>query len=340
MIDTSKWGNYRIGDLFDVSRPIARSAKKYSKGNVPFVASGNFNNGVFDYLEPKSEIDFDEGNCITVSPVDGSAFYQKKRFLGRGGAGSSIIVLRGEFLNELNGQFICTIIRRTCCWNYANMGNKDVLRDTCIKLPATHEGTPDWDYMESYMANIIDESEQCLANLKKADDIKKQIDVRKWREFKIDELFNIETGGDLILFKNSDGNIPVVSHSAENNGIQKRVNYIDGRPIYNASKTLSLADRGNFKCFVQDEDFYVGTRVKALISKNDVSKYCLFFLSVAIDALAVKFSYKDNATGSLGNHCIKLPVNGDNEPDWTYMEEYVKDMIEKTNSIVETLKSI
>lgn len=28
-----------------------------------------------------------------------------------------------------------------------------------VRLPATPEGDPDWDYMESYMKKIMDESE-------------------------------------------------------------------------------------------------------------------------------------------------------------------------------------
>ena len=167
---------------------------------------------------------------------------------------------------------------------------------------------------------------------------KHPIDVSEWGEFRVGDLFDIETGGDLILYQNDDGNIPVVSHSAENNGIQKRVNYIQDRPLYDCSKTLSLADRGNFKCFVQDEDFYIGTRVKALIlNKYKVCKLCLLYLSVVIDRLAVKFSYKNNATSSLAKHTIYLPITPSGEPNWQYMEEYMKTVMEDTEKKLEVL---
>lgn len=153
--DTIDWQEYSIGSLFEISRPNSRSAQKYEKGNMRFVASGNFNNGVIDYLAPRDENDFDEGNCITVSPVDGYAFYQKDRFLGRGGAGSSIMILRNENLNEYCGCFICTVIRKACCeWTYSDMGNNDILADTIIRLPAKTKEVPDWEYMEKYMRQI------------------------------------------------------------------------------------------------------------------------------------------------------------------------------------------
>lgn len=99
-IDTSKWEPFKIRSLFTVKRPVARSQSKYDDGDVPFVASGNYNNGVLKYLCPKTGEILDKGNCITVSPIDGSAFYQKNDFLGRGGAGSSIIVLYNDSINE------------------------------------------------------------------------------------------------------------------------------------------------------------------------------------------------------------------------------------------------
>lgn len=172
-INLNNWKNFKIGGkngLFEVTSPYARSAQTYNEGNMPYIASGCFNNGVCGYFEQKNKKDFDKGNCITVSPVDGYAFYQKKDFLGRGGAGSSIIILRRDNLNEYIGKFICTVIRNTCNdWSYSNMGNKDKLKNTIIKLPTTPNGEPDWEYMENYMKNIMQESEWNIQKIQKLD---------------------------------------------------------------------------------------------------------------------------------------------------------------------------
>ena len=153
-IDTSKWEEFKINSLFIVKRPAARSQTKYDDGVVPFVASGNYNNGVLKYLSPKKDEALDKGNCITVSPIDGSAFYQKDDFLGRGGAGSSIILLYNDNLNEYNGYFIATVIRTVCKKYYYNdMANKDVIAEETIKLPVDENHQPDFSYMESYMKN-------------------------------------------------------------------------------------------------------------------------------------------------------------------------------------------
>lgn len=154
-IDTTKWKEFKIIDLFKVVRPTARSQANYEEGNVAFVASGNFNNGVLKYLMPKENEKLDKGNCITVSPIDGSAFYQENDFLGRGGAGSSVILLYNDNLNLYNGYFISTVIRSVCRkYAYSDMANKDTIGNEKIKLPVDTTGNPDFSYMETYMKNL------------------------------------------------------------------------------------------------------------------------------------------------------------------------------------------
>lgn len=165
-IKTTKWGNFVIEDLFEIKRPCARSQSNYEDGEIPFIASGNYNNGILKYLKPKENERLDKGNCITVSPVDGSAFYQKNDFLGRGGAGSSIILLYNDNLNENNGTFIATIIRKICCkYRYSDMGSKETIRKEIIKLPIDEKGNPDYDYMDKYMSELVNKTKNKLSCL-------------------------------------------------------------------------------------------------------------------------------------------------------------------------------
>jgi len=154
-INTEEWKEFIIKDLFIIKRPIARSQSNYNDGDVPFVASGNFNNGVLKYLEPKQGEILDKGNCITVSPVDGSCFYQENDFLGRGGAGSSIILLYNQNLNKNNGHFISSIIQKVCeKYTYGDMANKETISEEKIKLPVKPDGTPNYDFMDKIMEKI------------------------------------------------------------------------------------------------------------------------------------------------------------------------------------------
>ena len=153
MIDTKNWVEYQIDSLFSVTRPDARVATQYDDGKVPFIASGNYNNGVEKYVKPRSDSESkDKGNCITVSPVDGSTFYQEFDFLGRGGAGSSIIILRNENLNKFNALFLCAVIRKIATkYNYSNMCSAEKLKKEIINIPSINQTSPDWKFMEKFM---------------------------------------------------------------------------------------------------------------------------------------------------------------------------------------------
>ena len=166
-IDTSKWKEFIIGELFKISRPVTRSQAKYTEGNVPFVASGNFNNGIVKWCAPKAGEELDSGNCITVSPLDGSAFYQKESFLGRGGAGSAIIMLRNDSLTELSGLFIASVIRNALTkYSYSDQLNTQTIADERIQLPVVEKTKePDWKYMEGYMLEMLTVAENVIGNL-------------------------------------------------------------------------------------------------------------------------------------------------------------------------------
>lgn len=133
----------------------------------------------------------DAGNCITVSPIDGSSFYQEDDFLGRGGAGSSIILLYNPNLNLYNGYFIATVIRTVCRkYVYSDMANKDTIGAEKIKLPVDETGNPDF-HIWNYISKIWN-----LQSAKKSD-ISGTLDTSSWKLFQISELFNVQKGNDL-----------------------------------------------------------------------------------------------------------------------------------------------
>ena len=352
MIDTSSWKEFRVGDLFDVSRPSSRSSQSYKEGNMPFVASGNFNNGITAYLQPKDDNDYDEGGCITVSAVDGYAFYQKDRFLGRGGAGSSIMMLRNDNLNELNGKYICTLIRKACNdWEYSNMGNKDKLADTVIWLPITSTGEPDWEYMESYMKAVMEESEKSLENLKKADDTKHLIDVSGWGEFRVGDLFDKLTlkclkkdfnkAIDCSEEQTDEFSLPLTNAKHFNNGIQ-----FYGRPDdwESAEMTIDIVSNGA----IATGDVYAQPQRTGVLwdsylvkCKYDItSELVLQYMSCVIQRCVKQyFGWDDKCTwDKVKEQMIRLPITSTGEPDWQYMEDYMRRIMDKSEQIISDLQ--
>ena len=162
-VDTREWREFRVGALFDIKRPAARSKKKYCEGEINYVSSGAFNNGVANKLMPLPNELLDRGGCITVSPLDGSSFYQEEDFLGRGGSGASILILYNSHLNRNNALFICSVIRSSANgFGYTDLLNGENLKSLTIKLPMDKTGQPDWAYMEEYMRKVEEKAKNVL----------------------------------------------------------------------------------------------------------------------------------------------------------------------------------
>lgn len=173
------------------------------------------------------------------------------------------------------------------------------------------------------------------------------IDTIKWKTFKLSEIFyEPDTGKDLIYRDLINGSYPVIGHCKEDNGVTCWTEKLDDYKLYDHHKTISLGDRGCFVAYVQPIDFYIGTRVKALTSRNkDSNVYQLQFITTCINLEQFKFCYGRNATDKVSDITIKLPAiktkRGKYKPDWQYMESYIKEstkQIEKTKNLDSSLK--
>lgn len=324
-IDTKQWKEFIIKDLFTVKRPSARSQANYNDGDIPFVASGNFNNGVLKYLEPKKGEILDAGNCITVSPIDGSSFYQEDDFLGRGGAGSSIILLYNPNLNLYNGYFIATVIRTVCRkYAYSDMANKDTIGAEKIKLPVDETGNPDFSYMESYMKNLELAVSTSLTDLQSAkkSDISGTLDISSWKLFQLSELFNVQKGKRLTKADMKDGKIRFIGASAINNGITA---YISNDEHLHPQNTITLSYNGSIgEAFYQDEMFWASDDVNVLYPKFEMNREMAFFIIPLLKTAGKRYAFIDKwKKEDMEKSKIPLPVDKDGNPDYKYMENYI-----------------
>ncbi len=219
------WKEFEISRLFTIKSPAARTIKSYSEGKTPYVSSGSFNNGIVSYLEPMADEKIEKGQCITVSPLDGSAFFQEEDFLGRGGAGSAISLLYNLNLTRYNALFICTIIKIMAeKFGYNDALTSDNLRKLRIKLPIEYkedgsrvydsekrysdEGfVPDWGGMEKCMKELKKKVDKSLDSFQAVSLSKQEsMDVSGWREFPIADFFDFSLPkGDLQVKKVEDG---------------------------------------------------------------------------------------------------------------------------------------
>ena len=342
-LNDREWGVFLIGDLFSVKRPPARNKDDYELGDVPFVASGSVNNGVMKCCKPLEDEKLDEAGCITVSPVDGSAFYQPYSFLGRGGAGSSILMLYADNINLYSGQFIAKMISNTCAckYTYGHMGNKDGIKRERIMLPVDENDNPDYQFMEDYVKELMSKKrEQYLCYCKEQLKIFGGYNLtlladKQWRAFFVVDIFDtIQRGKRLKTADHLAGNIPYVSSSALNNGVDDFVS--NDRGVRKFSDCISLANSGSVgSSFYEPFEFVASDHITHLKSKG-LNKYHYLFLSTMVGRLSQKYNFNREINDKrISREIIFLPVTDNDEPDYKYMEQYSKNLLnEKIQSYI------
>lgn len=344
-IDTSGWKEFKIGKLFEIRRPVARSQAKYEDGNIPFVASGNFNNGVTKWCKPKDDEVLDAGNCITVSPIDGSAFYQAKPFLGRGGAGSAILMLHNAGLTELSGLFVSSVIRQSLTkYTYSDQLNSKTIEDEMIRLPVDTSGEPDWAYMDEYMSAVMKEAEASLERLKQTDGEKHAVDASGWKEFKLTDIFRMNNTKSIVQkdVVPDSGTVPYVTAQAWNNGV---MTYIDcpaewldeGDCIMIGGKTLTFSYQA--QAFCSNDSHNIALHLKDAEKASEM--HYLFLIAALRGSLYQKYSWGDSISmKTIKNDVFQLPVDASGEPDWAYMDEYMRTIMKSAASDLSAMQSI
>ncbi len=148
---------------------------------------------------------------------------------------------------------------------------------------------------------------------------------REWKIFKIKKIFTIEKGVSLI--KNFDkGNIPLVSSTNLNNGIFKFVNKISRKPF--KKNLITVSSNGSVgESFYQKKPFYATCDVNILIPLFPLNVYIAMFLNTVIELEKYRFGYgRKWGKAKMLNSNIKLPITKDDNPDWQFMESYIKSL--------------
>ena len=334
-IDTSGWGEFRIGDMFDVSYGKFIAKKEADENaNIPHITASGVNNGISYNV---SEAMF-PANCLTVASdgAIGATYYQDTPF-SASNIVSVLVPHTGIDLSKYVALFICTAIKaasRKYSWGGFKF-SVDRVRNTTILLPQTPDHTPDFDYMEDYMKEITKLATKRVEKLKK-EKPQTKIDTSNWKKFKVGELFEtvnnngkqVPTGANVPSQELKSGTVPRISVTGVNNGV---VGYYDSThknyKVYN--NFISVNFLGN--AFYQENNASLDMKVHCLKLKNkELNKYLALFLVTIINKLTTSYSYANQLSStSITQLQLPLPITSEGTPDFDYMENYMKNLTEK-----------
>lgn len=152
----------------------------------------------------------------------------------------------------------------------------------------------------------------------------KKLNVNDWDEFLLLNLFPEYDRGQRL--KKSDrilGELPLITAGQFNNGIAEYVKKTKTNKLFRDSITIDMF--GN--CFYQEGEFICDDNI--IVIKNIKNKYVGLFLASVINRY-VNFDFKKQfRIKHLDKVKIKLPVDKKGEPDWKFMEDYIKKLQKK-----------
>lgn len=332
-IDTSEWKEFRIGDYFKVEYGRFHAKDELGTGTVNYITTSGFNNGITNTCEEATH----QGNCITVASdgAMGASFYQEEAFT-TSNIVSTLTPLPHTPLNKYNALFLCAIIfgkRAEFGWLGFKM-SVDRVRNLRVKLPATPDGAPDWAYMESYMANLETKVAESLTLLQAAKDAeKKKVDTREWASFALGALFNIVKGKRLTKAEMKSGETPFIGSSALNNGCTAMIGNDKNQHPEN---TITVCYNGSVgETFYQNKPYIASDDVNVLYPKFTMNRQIALFIVPMIKGISSRYDYIDKwKKEAMETDKIYLPVDKTGQPDWAYMEEYMRKVERKTDGML------
>lgn len=345
-IDTSGWKEFSVCELFGKSRLGKYHSPESlveSETGYPYICASNQNNGINQKMSLVS------GDDVRPTPQNIISWGKQCPYLTFHeepcvtGQGMYYIVIP-KYIPRRAIRYVITVLQSTVegKFGYSDCFIGSSMDDLKIKLPSTPNGDPDWAYMESYMANLETKVAESLTLLQTAKDAKKkEVDTREWGEFRVGKLFDIHptkaykcTNAELL----DNGETNVVVNSAYNNGVR-------------GLSTLKPTEQGNMitfsdtvdanTIFYQDKPFIGYPHVQGLypigiFRKNWTELSLKYFATVFRQkALSIGFDYGNKFRRDIAVKLhVLLPVDKTGQPDWAYMEEYMRKVGKRTENML------
>lgn len=303
--------------------------------SVPYITRSDANNGLARFVSAKNyEFGSDDGGCITVGLDTQTAFYQPHKFV----TGQNVQVITGENISEDIAQFLVPILRQQMTAKFNWGGNGATLgrmKRLSVMLPVTNSGEPDYEYMAEYTQQKRDMMlakyrvyvEARIAELGEVAEIP-ALDEKEWKPIFISSMFELVRGRENNMAMLEDGDTPLISAKANNNGLK---GFVHNPKKIIAGQCITLnndGDGGAGLAYYQPANMALDSHVTALVPLIDMSAFVMLFIAKCISGLHGFFGHGLSISNPRAKRLrIMLPVTDSGEPDYKYMEQYFKNMM-------------
>lgn len=354
-LGTVKWGEFKYKDVFNRIEQ-GRRLKKDDQidGTIPFVMSGTTNAGVVNYIaNPVASF---PKNAITID-IFGNTFYRNYAF----GAGDDT----GVYWNDVTAYssnamlFFAVAMQKSMMgrFSYGKKLRSSQSENFTMRLPVTDNGFINFDFMESFIAEL--EAERVaelsayltvsgLDNYELSGDEVQALQnysLLTWKSFNLECLFGKSTRGKRL--KGDDrvsGTLPFVTAGEASEGISAYISN-DVEIFQKNTTTIDMFGSAKYRNYKYGADDHI-----AVVHTETVPMKAAIFLTAAIHKAAHtgKFDYGHNFYAKDADALdIMLPAK-DGKPDYTTMETLIsavqklviKEVVLYANQKIETTKAV
>lgn len=154
------------------------------------------------------------------------------------------------------------------------------------------------------------------------------LNEKKWKEFIIKEIFDEINNSKPYHKKNlktsKSSTFPYITRTTNNNGLEMLIDNSN----FNINPKNTIVFGAETKTFFYEPFEYITGNKMYYIKDKHFNRYvCLFLINVLNSNIQEKYGYARGLTAErFKKERILLPVNDKNEPDFEFMEEYIKNI--------------
>lgn len=355
-----KWGDFRIGDLFEV-RPTKSYGLTNTKlfataGDTPVVTNTGANNGVSGRVAlPPTE----KGGIITYSDTTTSdaIFYQSEDFIGYSHVQG--LYPKQTVWNRFRLLYFVAAFKKAAAnkFDYGNKFNRAITTEMYVTLPVTINSEIDFEFIDNFIVDLeaqrIVELEAYLTVAGLKDYVLTETERNalynyknwEWNTFNLEDLFGKSTRGKRL--KSADripGELPFVTAGEADEGISDFIGN-DVTVFSENTTTIDMFGSAKYRNYRYGGDDHV-----AIVHTEALPKLASIFVTSAIHKSSHngQFDYSKNFYAKDADALnIQLPSqNG--LPDYDRMvtlisaiqKEVIKDVVLFANRKIEAAKEI
>lgn len=318
-----KWGEFKIGDLFEIQKISNMLSKEDLSDDYsyPAYSSDSENNGIIGYTN-NPEFICDEKHPVYIT------FGDHTRTLNIARKSFSVLDNVKVLLpctNKNNSLLFMISVWKKQIPNLGYARHWKVAKNCILSLPITPENKIDFDFMEAFireLAAYLKVSGFDNYELSKCEsEALAHFNELKWKEFNLENLYGKSTRGKRL--KSADrikGDLPFVTAGEADTGISAYI----GNEVEIFSKNTTTIDMfGSAK--YRNYDYGADDHV-AVVHTEKLPKHAAVFVTAAVHKASHtgKFDYSNNFYASDADELnIMLPVNSDDSPDYAFMENFI-----------------